>query len=85
MSILYLSHINLISAIETKDSKSGRIFLLPKIEDMHRLPAIELNPHYSAQKIFTTNKNLNIIHKNTNLKLRKGSIRANLDNDFLSK
>jgi hypothetical protein len=85
ISILYLSHINLISVIETKDSKTGRIFLLPKIEDMHRLPAIELKPRFSALKIFTTNKNLNIIHKNADFKLRKSSIKSNLGNDFLSK
>jgi hypothetical protein len=77
ISIKYLSHINLISVIETKHAKSGRIFLLPKIEDMHRLSAIELKPCFTARKIFTTNKNLKIIHKNADFKLRKSSIKAN--------
>lgn len=71
--------------IETKDLKTGRRFLLPKIEDMHKLPSINLKPSFDAQKILSTNKHLDLDYKNVDFKFKISSIKANSDNDFLGK
>lgn len=71
--------------IETKDLNTGRRFLLPKIEDMHKLPSINLKPSFDAQKIVNTNKHLDVDFKNVDFKFNISSIKTNSENDFLGK